>query len=309
MQPFAILSIVLVYFLALTIVSYITGKGANNNTFFTGDHNSPWYVVAYGMIGASLSGVTFISVPGWVGNSSFSYMQMVLGYLLGYFVIAQVLLPLYYRLNLTSIYTYLEQRFGFWSYKTGAAYFILSRVLGASFRLYLVANVLQITMFEQWNIPFHITVMVTILFIWLYTFKGGIKTIVWTDTLQTTFMLLSVGITVYLISKQLHWNVSEAYEQIKESSYSKIFFSGRLGRQATFCKTVFQWSIHCYCHDWAGPGYDAKKPDVPNVEGCTEKHVRLQHCIGIRKHAFSGTWCIVVLICQQPGHFNSRKNR
>ena len=144
------------------------------------------------MIGASLSGVTFISLPGWVVDSQFSYMQMVFGYLLGYFVIAQILLPLYYKLNLTSIYTYLEGRFGFHSYKTGAAFFLLSRIIGASFRLYLVAGVLHISVFGNWNIPFWITVTITILLIWLYTFRGGIKTIIWTDTLQTLFLLLAV---------------------------------------------------------------------------------------------------------------------
>jgi len=177
------------------------------------------------MVGASLSGVTFISVPGWVGDTQFSYMVVVLGYLVGYFVIAQILLPLYYKLNLTSIYAYLETRFGFWSYKTGAFYFLISRIIGASFRMFLVVNVLQIFVFDAWNIPFGVTIALFILLIWLYTFKGGIKTIVWTDTLQTTFMLLAVGISVYLISKGLNLSLSSLISTVADSDYSKMIFT------------------------------------------------------------------------------------
>ena len=182
-------------------------------------------MVAYGMVGASLSGVTFISVPGWVGSTQFSYMMIVFGYLIGYMVIAYILLPLYYRLNLTSIYSYLESRFGFWSYKTGAFYFLLSRIIGASFRMFLVVNVLQVFVFDAWNIPFGVTIALFILLIWLYTFKGGIKTIVWTDTLQTTFMLLAVGISVYLVSKELNLSFSGMITAVNESDYSQIWFS------------------------------------------------------------------------------------
>ncbi|MGM0505180.1 MAG: sodium:solute symporter family transporter, partial [Bacteroidota bacterium] len=184
MSPYLVIFIIAVYFAILLIISYFTSRNADNAAFFLGNRQSRWYIVAFGMISASLSGVTFISVPGWVVDSNFSYMQLVLGYLLGYAVIAQILIPLYYRLNLTSIYTYLEQRFGFFAYKTGASFFLLSRVIGASFRLFLVANVLQIAVFNQLNIPFEITVIITIILIWLYTFKGGIKTIIWTDSLQ-----------------------------------------------------------------------------------------------------------------------------
>jgi len=166
-----ILIIIAIYFIFLFTISFITGRKADNSSFFIGNRKSPWYVVAFGMIGASLSGVTFISVPGWVGSSQFSYMQMVLGYLLGYFVIANILMPVYYKMNLTSIYTYLKFRFGNYSYKTGASYFMLSRIIGAAFRLFLVANVLQITIFNEWKIPFGVTVGITILLIWLYTFK------------------------------------------------------------------------------------------------------------------------------------------
>ena len=224
------------YFLLLFLISYFTGRKANNETFFIGNKKSPWFIVAFGMVGASLSGVTFISVPGWVGATQFSYMQMVLGYLLGYFVVATVLLPVYYKLNLTSIYTYLDQRFGTVSYKTGASFFLFSRIIGASFRLYLVANVLQITVFNSFNIPFAVTVAVTILLIWLYTFKGGIKTIVWTDTLQTLFMLSAVGLSIYYIADAMDLNFSGMVSAIKESEYSRMWFFDNPGGKSYFFK-------------------------------------------------------------------------
>jgi Na+/proline symporter len=175
------------------------------------------------MIGASLSGVTYMSVPGWVKETQFSYMVVVLGYLFGYFVIALVLLPLYYRLKLTSIYSYLDHRFGFWSYKTGAAFFIISRTLGASLRMFLVINILQIFVFDAWNVPFWINVLVFIILIILYTLKGGIKTIIWTDTFQTTFMLLAVVLSVIFISKDLDISLVKLFSTVKESSVSKVF--------------------------------------------------------------------------------------
>lgn len=224
MSSHIVIIIILLYFLLLVAISRITSRSADNNAFFTGNKSSPWYVVAFGMIGTSLSGVTFISVPGWVASSQFSYLQMVLGYLLGYFVIANVLLPLYYRLNLTSIYTYLEQRFGFYSYKTGAFYFILSRTIGAAFRLYLVAKVLQLAIFDELNVPIWVTIAITIGLIWLYTYRGGIKTIIWTDTLQTVFMLLAVFISIYAIMSQLNLDIVGAIDLLDESSYSKTFF-------------------------------------------------------------------------------------
>lgn len=220
MTPILIVSILIGYFLMLFGISYITSHKANNESFFIGERKSPWYVVAFGMIGASLSGVTFISVPGWVGSSQFSYMQMVLGYIVGYIVIAKILLPVYYKLNLTSIYTYLEQRFGKISYKTGAAFFLFSRIIGASFRLFLVANVLQLTVFDAWGIPFWFTVSLTIALIWIYTFKGGIRTIVWTDTLQTSFMLLAVGFAIYYIAQAMDFSFGSMVSAIYESNLS-----------------------------------------------------------------------------------------
>ena len=213
----------------LLIISVLTGKNAGNESFFIGEKKSRWYLVAFGMIGASLSGVTFISIPGVVGNfnspnGQFSYMQLALGYVAGYAVIATVLMPLYYRLNLTSIYTYLEQRFGFWSYKTGAAFFILSRTIGSTLRLFLVAIVLQKFVFDYWGIPFELTVLMTLVLIWVYTFKGGIKTIVWTDTFQTLFLLASVLITIYIISDEMNAGLSGLIHTIRESAYSQLFF-------------------------------------------------------------------------------------
>ena len=222
MQPIHILLLIIGYFSALILISYFTGRKANNATFFKANNSSPWYLVAFGMIGASLSGVTFISVPGWVENQNMSYMQMVLGYVLGYAIIGLILLPLYYRLNLTSIYTYLEDRFGRYSYKTGASFFLLSRTIGAAFRLFLVANVLQLLLFDEFGIPFWFTVTITILLIWLYTFKGGIKTIVWTDTLQTLCMLIAVGVCIYEISDDM--NISNIFSYIADNDLSKTFF-------------------------------------------------------------------------------------
>jgi len=224
MTPLTISFLIFGYLGILLIVAYITSRKADNESFFVGNKRSPWFIVAFGMIGASLSGVTFISVPGWAGAAQFSYMQMVLGYLVGYIVIIWVLMPVYYKLNLTSIYTYLDNRFGFWSYKTGAIFFLLSRTLGASIRLYLVINVLYISVFKNWHVPFEVTVMILILFVWLYTFKGGIKTIIWTDTIQTFFMLAALGTTVYLISKNLHLDLDGMINTIRESKYSQIFF-------------------------------------------------------------------------------------
>ncbi|WP_298881161.1 sodium:solute symporter [uncultured Polaribacter sp.] len=222
MKPLYILLLIVAYFSVLILISYITGKSADNKTFFKANNSSPWYLVAFGMIGASLSGVTFISVPGWVEAQNMSYFQMVLGYVIGYAVIGLVLLPLYYKLNLTSIYTYLQDRFGNYSYKTGASFFLLSRTIGAAFRLFLVANVLQVILFDNYEIPFWATVSITILLIWLYTFKGGIKTIVWTDTLQTLFMLIAVGVCIYTISDEMQ--IDNLFTYVSDSNFSKTFF-------------------------------------------------------------------------------------
>jgi len=234
MNPLLVTGVVGGYFILLTLIAYFTSQKADSKTFFTANRQSPWFLVAFGMIGASMSGVTFISVPGWVGSIQFTYFQMVLGYLVGYWVIATILMPLYYKLNLVSIYTYLDSRFGFWSYKSGAFFFILSRIVGSSFRLFLVASVLQIALFDSWGVPFEITVAITIILIWIYTFRGGIKTIVFTDTLQTLFMLTAVVITIKIVSSDLGLNFGEMVSSIRESSYSKVFEWGWAGSQNFF---------------------------------------------------------------------------
>tara|TARA_R110002049_G_scaffold308704_1_gene513553 strand:- start:15448 stop:16902 length:1455 start_codon:yes stop_codon:yes gene_type:complete len=225
MTPTQILLLIAAYFVVLILISYFTGKDDSNEAFFKANKSAPWYLVAFGMIGASLSGVTFISVPGAVEAKQFGYLQVVFGYFFGYLVIAYVLLPIYYKLNLTSIYTYLRDRFGNVSYKTGSVAFLVSRVVGASFRLFLVAKVLQLLIFDQLHIPFTITVVITIALIWLYTFKGGIKTIIFTDTLQTLFMLISVVVTIVFLANALDLNsISEIYAHVNKSSMSKVFF-------------------------------------------------------------------------------------
>ncbi|MCB9223948.1 MAG: sodium:solute symporter [Crocinitomicaceae bacterium] len=218
-----ILTLLFSYFALLLFISYLTSRKADNETFYTGNRNNPWYVVAFGMIGASLSGVTFISIPGTIGASEFTYLQIALGYILGYAIIAFVLLPLYYKLNLTSIYSYLETRFGVMTYKMGAGFFIVSRVIGASLRMYLVTLVLQKFVFDEMGVPFEVTVALSILLIWVYTFKGGIKTIIWTDTLQTLFMLISVGLSIYFIADDLNLALGEIFPSIEKHGLSKMW--------------------------------------------------------------------------------------
>ncbi|MGB0477330.1 MAG: sodium:solute symporter [Flavobacteriaceae bacterium] len=222
MSSYLLLSILLGYFIVLMVIARLTKGKEDNQTFFIANRSAPWYLVAFGMIGASLSGVTFISVPGWVEDTGFSYFQMVLGYIVGYFVIGTVLLPIYYKYKLTSIYTYLSTRFGAKTYKTGASFFVLSRIVGASFRLYLVASVLQWVIFEQMGIPFWCTVIVTIALIWLYTHKSGIKTIIWTDVLQTLFMLIALCLALYYITASLE--IEYLFGWLGQQDNTQIFF-------------------------------------------------------------------------------------
>lgn len=237
MQPIFILLLIALYFGVLLVIAHFTGKEDTNEVFFKASKKSPWYLVAFGMIGASLSGVTFISVPGWVEASQFSYMQVVLGYFVGYIIVAYVLLPLYYKQNVTSIYQYLEERFGVVSYKTGAFFFFISRVLGASFRLFLVAIVLQQFVFSNYGVPFEATVVISILLIWIYTRKGGIKTIVWTDTLQTLFMLIAVCLSIYLLTDELGWKVKDFLFSEELNGYNKTFFTGSIFEKNHFLKS------------------------------------------------------------------------
>ena len=237
MQSSIIILVIILYFFGLFVISSLTTGNNDNTTFFSANKESPWYLVAFGMVGASLSGITFISVPGDVGSTQFTYFQVVLGYLFGYFVVALLLLPIYYKLNLTSIYEYLKVRFGTISHKTGAFFFFISRITGASFRLYLVAIVLQQFVFNELNIPFEITVVISVSLIWIYTFRGGIKTIVWTDTLQTTFMLISVLLSIYLISKSLDWSFTDFINSDELKSYSKVFVTESLLEKNHFYKS------------------------------------------------------------------------
>lgn len=239
MQPFQILLLIAGYFAVLLLISYFTGKSDSNDAFFKGENKSPWYLVAFGMIGTSLSGVTFISVPGWVQDSQFSYMQVVSGYFFGYLVITYILLPLYYRLNVTTIYEYLEQRFGKVSYRTGAIFFFISRMLGAAFRLFLVATVLQAYVFDTWQVPFAVTVCISILLIWLYTARGGIKTIVWTDSFQTLFMLSAVVVAVYIMLQSLDWSMMEFLRSEELKSYSSTFHFDNFLAKDYFWKSFF----------------------------------------------------------------------
>lgn len=223
MSPALYIYILIAYFAVLFLISVLTGRNSSNATFFTGNRQAPWYVVSFGMLGASLSGVTFISVPGWVLSTEFTYMQMVFGYVLGYIFVSQVLLPVYYKLKLPSIYSYLDDRFGMRTYKAGSLFFIVSRTIGASFRLFLMAGVLQISIFGQLGISFSVTVVVTILLIWLYTFRSGIKTIIWTDTLQTFLLLAALVITVIEIAGQLNLNAAETIKTVYSHELARIF--------------------------------------------------------------------------------------
>ena len=217
-----VLIVFTLYTALLFFISWLTSRKADSGSYFLGNKKSPWYIVAYGMVGTSISGVTFISVPGNVLNQNFYYMPLVLGFIVGYVVIAKVLIPLYYKMNLTSIYTYLEQRFGFFTYKTGASVFMVSRVLGAAVRIFVVVIVLH-TFLPEEAVPFWVVAFVFMFLIFLYTFKGGVKTIIWTDVLQTTFMLLAVFLTIFGIMKQMDWSVSEMFSSVTQTDYSKWF--------------------------------------------------------------------------------------
>ena len=241
MTPIAILSLIIVYFGILFFISHFVSKNdSGNDAFFKANKNSKWYLVAFGMIGTALSGVTFISVPGEVGNpeNQFKYFQFVLGNAIGFLIIAKVLLPLYYRMNLTSIYSYIEQRLGTVSYKTAASIFLISRTIGSSFRLYLVVIVLQRYVFDYYQIPFAVTVLISLLLIFAYTYRGGLKTIIITDTLQTFFLVSSVFLTIFFICNSLNLNAFEAFEEVKNSNYSKIFFFDDYMKGTYFVKQI-----------------------------------------------------------------------
>ncbi len=238
LSPSLILVLIICYFAFLILVSYLTSRDNDNAGFFSANKKSPWWLIAFGMIGTSISGVTFISVPGYVSSSSMSYMQVVFGYLVGYLVIALILLPMYYRLNLISIYSYLGKRFGETSYKTGSSFFILSRVVGSSLRLFLMAKVIHSFVIDPlFHLPFFITALIIIALIWTYTYKGGVKTIIWTDTFQTFFLVSSLVLTIILIAQQLHLDVGGIVSTVKNDARSQIFFfEGGWGDSKNFFK-------------------------------------------------------------------------
>jgi Na+/proline symporter len=238
-SPYLVLTIVAIYFLLLAGVSWLTTRKTDSNSFYLGSRKTPWYVIAFGMVGSSISGVTFISVPGMVGAGQFSYLQMVMGFVLGYIVVAQVLLPLYYGLGLTSIYSYLEKRFGRYSYKTGAWFFLVSRMLGSAIRLLVVAVVLQTLVFDKIGVPFFVNVIFTILLIFLYTHKGGIKTIIWTDTLQTAALLGTLVLCMYGLAKHMGFSFTGMVDFVYNSELSKTFFFDDVKDTKYFFKQFF----------------------------------------------------------------------
>ena len=245
--PFFILSLVIGYFIVLLTIAYLTAKDDTNESFFKANRNSPWYLVAFGMVGASLSGVTFISVPGWVESSQFTYFQVVMGYLVGYFVVAYVLLPVYYKNNVTSIYEYLNTRLGQNSHKAGAFFFFVSRVLGAAFRLFLVAIVLQLFIFDALGVPYELTVVLSIVLIWVYTQKGGIKTIVFTDTLQTGLMIAAVILSIIYINQALDWSFSEFLASSELLNYNQVLVTDSLLSRNHFLKSFIGGAFVTIC--------------------------------------------------------------
>lgn len=236
MSPLSVIITIAAYFLVLFSISYIAGRKADNEGFFVGNRKSAWYVVAFAMIGSSISGVTFVSVPGMVGTSNFSYLQMVLGFVAGQFIIAFVLIPLFYRMNLVSIYEYLENRFGGSSYKTGAWFFFISKMLGAAVRLFLVCLTLQLLVFEPFHLPFLLNVIITVALVWLYTFRGGVKSLIWTDTLKTFCLVVSVVLCIYYIASDLHLDFAGMVTTISDSDLSRMFFFDDVNDKRYFFK-------------------------------------------------------------------------
>jgi Na+/proline symporter len=262
-----ILVIIAVYFSILMLISYLVGRKHNDNdAFFLGNRKSPWYIVAIGMIGASISGVTFISVPGMVGQFDMTYLQMVLGFIPGYFFVAYVLLPIYYRLNLTTVYGYLDQRFGTYSYKTGASFFILSRVVGSAAKLYLVALILQTLVFDQWSIPFYISVSGIILFIWLYTQRSGIRAIVWTDALQTMCLFIALILIIYKVTAGLGLDFLDLVKAVSANEHSRIFVFDDWGSKQNFFKQFFSGILIVIAMTGLDQDMMQKNLSVPNLK-------------------------------------------
>ncbi|NCC09030.1 MAG: sodium:solute symporter [Bacteroidia bacterium] len=239
MTPFSILITLAAYFILLFTISYIAGRKADNEGFFVGNRQSAWYMVALAMIGSSISGVTYVSVPGMVSTNQFAYLQMVLGFVVGQLIIAFVLTPLFYRMNLISIYEYLEDRFGTSSYRTGAYFFFISKMLGAAVRLFLVCITLQFLVFTPLHIPFVANVGLTVALVWFYTFRGGVKSLIWTDTLKTFCLIVSVGLCIYYIASDLQFSFTDTFKSITESRLSRLFFFDDANDKRYFFKQFF----------------------------------------------------------------------
>ncbi len=301
MDTALILSCLIGYFLLLFGISQYTSRGATNATYFTANRNSSWKLVAFGMIGASLSGVTFISVPGWVETRQFSYMQMVLGYLPGYLLIALVLMPMYYRLKLTTIYTFLESRMGPRSYKTGSAFFLLSRLMGSALRMYLVVNVLQLVLFDDLGIPFWATVCGSILLVWLYTFRAGIKTIVWTDTFQTAFMLLALISTILWIGQELDWSNTEMFRRVVDSDYSQIFFFDNPGDPRYFFKQFLSGALIALVMTGLDQDMMQKNLTCKNIGEAQKNMLSFSVVLIFANILFLGLGALLFLYAQQKG--------
>lgn len=310
MTPTVILVLILLYFLLLLFIARLTSRNESNNKFFLAGKSAPWFLVAFGMIGASLSGITFISIPGKVGIENkagelidqFSYMQMVLGYLVGYLFIAFVLMPIYYRLNVTSIYTYLKERFNMSAYRTGALYFLLSRTIGASIRLLLVANVLQEFVFSAWGMPFEVTVALSILLIWVYTFKGGINTIIWTDTLQTLFMLVALGLSIYLISGELELHQNGLVSTVMNSKYSQwFFFNDFIGNGHHFWKEFLGGVFICIGMTGMDQDMMQKNLACRNIKEAQLNMVSFAGVLFIVNALFLGLGVLLFMYAQQKG--------
>ncbi len=259
-----ILLTILVYFVVLLLFSRLTARHSTNEAFYRGNRRSPWYMVAFGMVGASISGVTFVSVPGMVISSDMTYMQTCLGFILGYFLVAFLLLPVYYKLNLTTIYSYLGGRLGERSYKTGAAFFLLSKMTGATVRFYVVCMILQRFVLDTFGVPFWLTVLVLVGLIWLYTRRGGIKTLVWTDGLQTTCMFTALFLIIYKVTGELGLDSMEAVRAIASDTHSHIFVFDDW-QSSEFLETVSEWYLHRNSDDGTRPGHDAEEPDVQDA--------------------------------------------
>ncbi len=236
MSATIIIATILGYIALLFTVAYISGRRADNEGFFVGNRSSSWWMVMFAMVGAAMSGVTFVSVPGMVATSGFSYFQMVLGFMTGYFVIAFVLIPLFYRMKLVSIYGYLEQRFGVGAYKTGAWFFFISKLLGASVRLFLICVVLQLLLFEPYGLPFWLNALVTVLLVLLYTFQGGVKSLIWTDTLKTLCLILSIALSIWFVVQRLDMSLADMVATVKGSENSRIFFFDDINDRRYFFK-------------------------------------------------------------------------